>query len=378
MTRLFFITPDGTEYELRDQLYAGQPQLVTGGVCNGGRVAVSRGTIFTSADGNAATFVSDQPISDKAYAGFSGSERIYPSGYLMLKDGSRYRIDGGKVTWLRDRNGNRLSFAYATNYMEITDSLKRKVTVEYFVTDIAPYGQCDRITYRGFNGATRVIRVSSTSLSNVLRPGHTIKTYKQLFPELNGSSSGTSWNPTRVSKVWMPDDRNYQLFYNSYGELARVVLPTGGAMEYDYTPGSGCLDEMGSNCTDLAAEALEIYRRVTTRRVYKDGETLEQKMTFSDPNEGCTSYPCGGDTTVTVDHYSATGGRMLKEKHYYYGKSADTLWQVATSYPPWKHGREYRSETHDSTSTEASPQLLRTVENTWAQRTPTPRPSRTT
>jgi RHS repeat-associated protein len=45
---------------------------------------------------------------------------------------------------------------------------------------------------------------------------------------------------------------------------------------------------------------------------------------------------------------------------------------VATSYPPWKHGREYRSETHDSTSTEASPQILHTVENTWAQRTPLP------
>lgn len=367
LTRLFFVTPDGTEYELRDQLYAGQPKPVTGGICNGGRVAVSRGKIFISADGNAATFVSDQPINDKAYAGPSGTERIYPSGSLMLKDGSRYRIDEGKVTWVHDRNGNMLSFTYATNYMEITDSLNRQVIIEQNVNDVWPYGQCDRITYKGFGGATRAIRVSSTNLSNVLRPGFTVKTYKQLFPELSGSPN-SPWNPTRVSAVWLPDGRSYKLYYNSYGELARVELPTEGAIEYDYTPGSGCIDETGSNCTDDSAERPEIYRRVTTRRLYQHGGTLEQRLTFSDPNVVCPLYPCDSDTIVTVDHFNAAGGRLLRERHYYYGNPVESLWQSGVSYPSWKNGREYKSETIDSNGST----ILRRVENTWAQRTPLP------
>jgi RHS repeat-associated protein len=373
LTRLTFINADGTEYELRDQLYAGQPQPVTGGVCNGGRVAVSRGTVFTSADGNAATFISDQAIIDKAYAGAEGTERIYPSGYLMLKDGTRYRINGGKVAWMRDRNGNLISFSYddADRVTTITDSLERRVTVEYNVTEAAPYGVCDRITYRGFGGAQRVVRVSSTSLSNVLRAGFTLSSYHDLFPRLNGSDN-TIWNPTRVSAVWMPDGRSYRLYYNNYGELARVELPTGGAIQYDYTStNESCLDDLGSNCTDQNAIAVEIYRRVLTKKVYREANTLDSTTTISVP---VTTSSGGGvpESVVTVDHLNASGARMVREKHYYYGDPVASLFNGPTSYPGWKQSREFKTETHDAASTHASPKLLRSVENTWAQRTPLP------
>jgi len=71
----------------------------------------------------------------------------------------------------------------------------------------------------------------------VLRSGFTIQTYQQLFPEMNGSGS-ESFNPTAiVSSVELPDGRHYYFKYNSYGEVARVELPTGGAIEYDYAAG---------------------------------------------------------------------------------------------------------------------------------------------
>lgn len=94
LTRLTFTAPDGTEYELRDQATNGQPLYRTG--CFTG---ASRGTVFISADGTAMTFVSDTPIVD--YVGIA-AQTISPSGYLMLRDGTRYRIDNGAVTWIRE------------------------------------------------------------------------------------------------------------------------------------------------------------------------------------------------------------------------------------------------------------------------------------
>lgn len=59
LTRLTFTAPDGTEYELRDQLAGGQP--ANNGLCNYSNPP-SRGTVFITADGSAATFVSDTTI----------------------------------------------------------------------------------------------------------------------------------------------------------------------------------------------------------------------------------------------------------------------------------------------------------------------------
>ena len=59
LTRVTFTAPDGTEYEFRDQLTNGQPKApVTGGF--------NRGTVFVTADGTTATFISDGDIHETA------------------------------------------------------------------------------------------------------------------------------------------------------------------------------------------------------------------------------------------------------------------------------------------------------------------------
>ena len=141
LTRLTFTSSDGTEYEFRDQLYAGEPKP------NG----TSRGTVFVTADGTAATFISDTAIGEIA-----GSQLAFPSGSMLLADGSSYRIDGGTVTWMRDRNGNRMSFTYDANHRvtTVTDSINRQVTVTYADMVSIFY---DQIGYKGFGGAPRAI-----------------------------------------------------------------------------------------------------------------------------------------------------------------------------------------------------------------------------
>src|SRR5262249_48495498 len=148
-------------------------------------------------------------------------------------------------------------------------------------------------------GAIRVIHISKGDMSTALRSDQTLKTYPQLFPELNGSYAiQQSYNPTVVTSVWLPDGvRRYQFLYNSYGEVARVVLPTGGAYEYDYTPTSGVGPD---NVTGID---YEVYRRVVARRVKPDGTNNEGQMIYA-PATGV-----GGP--VTVDHRDATGTLLL-------------------------------------------------------------------
>lgn len=103
LTRFTFTLSDGTEYEFRDQVTGGQPATVSN-ACGSG---ASRGTVFTTADGTSATFISDTTIYDDPQSRHSSI--VYPSGYVLLSDGTRYRIDNGNVTWIRDKNGNKLS-----------------------------------------------------------------------------------------------------------------------------------------------------------------------------------------------------------------------------------------------------------------------------
>ncbi|HXM51037.1 MAG TPA: RHS repeat-associated core domain-containing protein [Pyrinomonadaceae bacterium] len=371
ITRLTFLEPDGSEHELIDQLTGGQPLGSYPNLCSS-VTGASRGTVFISHDGEATTFISDTTIYDRNTPGGSA---LYPSGYLMLRNGTRYRFDNGTVTWLRDRNGNRLSFTYGSS-TKITDSLNRQVTIAYNVADVAPYGVCDQITFKGFGGAPRVIRVSKTSLSSVLRQAssysnhpaaYTLQTYQQLFPELNAFQSG-NYNPASiVSAVWLPDgSRRYQFYYNSYGELARVELPTGGAVEYDMTVGSGVITGDSLYNDDY----LQIYRRVVERRMYADGVTLEGKQTYS-ATYSSSEDPTPWSTTVTVDQVSPGGTILAREKHYFYGSGAASLFRQSDPtnqhlYSAWKEGKENQTEALDTNGVT----VLRRVTNTWAQRAP--------
>jgi hypothetical protein len=204
------------------------------------------------------------------------------SGLLSLRDGTRYRIDAGKVTWIRDRNGNRLSFTYGTDpndldslfrVVSITDSLNRQVTIQHKQTD-QTYGLVDRTSFKGFGGASRTISIACYgNLSSFFRPTtppYSTQTLQQLFPELNGAA--TTYNPVVVSAVYLPDGRSFQFRYNPYGEVEQVVLPTGGAIEYRMADGSGAYP------TYADAGNYQIFRRVKERHVYLEVGILSYRQ----------------------------------------------------------------------------------------------------
>jgi RHS repeat-associated protein len=382
LTRITFTAADGTEYELRDQATGGH--VAGNGPCHFADSYRYRGTVFNSTDGSGITFIADSQVVDDPFGNTDLS-----GGYLLFRDGTRYRFDGGHVTWIRDRNGNLTTFTYGTDpnnvdtwgrLITIKDSLNRQVTFEYNVNDSAPYGLCDRILFKGFGGAaTRVIRISRTSLSNVLRTTQagdsaTPKTSIQLFPSLNGSSSSsTPFDPADlVSAVWLPNGQSYNFRYNVYAELARVELPTGGAVEFDYGAGIAGDDSEGGVHYMFGTGYYEIYRRVLERRVYKDANTLEGKTTFSRPVVDQTATQSDvARTHVDSVSMDPNGTVLAKSRHFFYDSALDSLNQSFSNtligyYPnSWKSGKEYKT---DALSTDGNDTTLRREEKNFQQR----------
>lgn len=362
LTTLTFTGPDGTEYDFRDQATGGQRLAVTPACPTSPYTGASRGTVWVTTDGSAATFLSDGAISDQV--DIPNSTRTFrASGYLLLREGTRYRIDNGNVSWIRDRNGNVVSFTYDVynRLNAATDALGRTVTVGYDVND-ATYGLCDRIHFNGFGGAARTLYITKRDLGSVLRQGFALQTYSTLFTDLNGAANyGTSpYTVTAVAGVVLSNGQSYQFRYNSYGELARVVLPTGGAVEYDMAPGSGVIT--GNNGQTMAKE---IYRRVAERRTYTDGTTLAGRTVYTD-------YESSGTNYIEVTSYNAGGTILAGERHYFSGGAARrTLIQLVDSdsfpintYPDWNEGREVATESYDTNGTSLTT-LLRSVVMSW-------------
>ncbi len=196
-----------------------------------------------------------------------------------------------------------------------------------------------------------------------MRSGYTIQSPQQLFPGLNGGSG--SYNPTVLWKLWLPNSDGsgqhhqfYQFFYNSYGELARLELPTGGATEYDMTPGSGI----------IGTEPWEVYRRLVERRVYADGSTLESRTTYDVVQSSwLDAWPW--TTMVTVNQMNPSSQLLARSKHYFNGSGLASLIKDTPAkrkhiYAAWNDGQEYQTEVFAADGTT----VLRRVANTFQQR----------
>jgi RHS repeat-associated protein len=362
LTKLIFRTGDGTEYEF---LSSNTPGVATVQNCNPSNY--NRGLTFRTIDGSGMTFISDAAIQDIPYVEtVDPSQPFTVSGYLLMPDGTRFRIENSLVTWERDRNGNRITFTYGQNgrVTSIQDSLNRTVTINYGVAEGAPYGTSDQIIYQGYEGAPRIIRVSYSSLSNSLRstqPGD--PTPGQTCYDFNTNA----YNPNVVSSVWLPDGvRRYILLYNCFGELARVVLPTGGALEYDH--GAGLTNGAANGTFERpAAEGgtyPQVYRRVLEKRTYPDGTTLAGKITFGrqETFDQSVFNFTSDQGFVQVDERSTTGTLITRHKHYFLGSASPSLSQTPWYNPPAPlEGREWKTERVDTDGST----ILQRVTHSW-------------
>jgi YD repeat-containing protein len=267
LTRLTFTASDGTEFELRDWKTGGEPkQGGPGPNCWDG---YNRGKLFVTTDGSSATFISTADISD--FPQPQGNNNvIYPSGELFLRDGTRYHIVSGVTQYIVDTNGNKISFNASGTTYTIDDSLNRRITVDSSTNPTV-------ISFKGASGNARTIKVYSGMLHDALRKHpdgsteYTIKTFAQLF-SLQNVQNG-NMDISVITAVELPDQRQYQFRYDSYANLAQVILPTGGRMEYDWS----------TSTYQFGDHVKGIYSRVLERRtaVNTTTTTYETRTTYS-------------------------------------------------------------------------------------------------
>lgn len=336
-----FTAPDGTTYDFRDRIYDGEPRFLVN--CEG----VSRGKRFESKDGTSATFVSDTEIKD----GFFSLSNTNISGYVYLRDGTRFRIEQGRVVKQRDNNGNIIEYTYEGNRLKrVTDNMGRTIEVRYDVSARI----LATVTIKGIGGQARVTTIRGGRLENHLAANESRKNIDELFPveAVQMSVPGFSFNPRTVSEVILPDSdpsgspegHEWEFKYNSYGEVVRVKTPARGVVEFDMGP------NIGLNNGGYDTILNQIFRRVVARRTYpSDNGPIEGKVTYSDPTDPAKID--NGDVTVEQTEVDPNDGdRILsKSKHKFSGHPKRGLDRAGgtpprTGYRPWLEGKELETE----------------------------------
>src|SRR5262249_161020 len=116
------------------------------------------------------------------------------------------------------------------------------------------------------------------------------------------------FDPIVTTAVLLPNGLAYHFFYTDYGELARVELPTGGVIEYDYAAGAGTY---GTSVVPMSAP--EVYRITTHRREYDYPGHLESRQTFS------YGMDSNGFLTITSVATSDSAHQVRRERHTFNG-----------------------------------------------------------
>lgn len=355
LTNITFTAPDGTQYDFRDSLSNGQPFSLP---YNNERTlnGASRGFIFHTSDGTSATFISktdnfsaDLPIND--FYNADGNAPDYPSGFVILRNGTRFKVFKGKVVEQQDSNGNIVRFLYNGNQLtQIIDTLGRSIDVAYSNSTSSPI--VATITTKGVGGVSRVTEIKRNLLSDdgVLFGEETLKKLAQLFPDLDTTGGSRrppmiTFNPSVITEISLPDDRTgnghkWQFQYNSYGEIAKVFTPSNGAIEYSHimTP---VLPDPGNR------PGPEIFRRVFERKVYasKTDSTPRGRTTYTDP----TVLDSNNNSVVTETSFDQSGQRLAVTQHKFVNSPADnygvnTNELKNTGYRPWMEGKEIQTE----------------------------------
>lgn len=320
LIRFVFKRPDGSETRFIDAKTNGE--IYNRPNCDHEN-RIDRGKIWKAVDGSGMTFVSDEPIKDPEI----DSSRHYP-GNLFFNDGTMYRINNyGGVDYIRDSNGNKTIFQYEGEQKfrlsYIRDSSGREVFVNYqptcngcAITDVI-------ITYKGVGGISRTIKISDKYPNpgdGWLRPDLPGPyTRDQAFPHAKFEEYNPLITPESPRQIILPDGRYYRFWYNAYGEVARVDLPAGGRIEYDWGAGysasypDGLINDYETHPGQRFARG--IFRVVTQRRVYTDATSTipVEQMHISR----------GGGNLPTVIQYVVPGSSPIvalrTTKMYYTG-----------------------------------------------------------
>jgi RHS repeat-associated protein len=333
-THFVFHSPDGSEIPLYSRLFSGSAD---GQNCSSSGMA--RGQVFESRGGSKLVFVGDVAVFENtdagAYSSGSSANPLEANGKLYFPNGSYYKIRNGLVDAIVDRNGNRTTFTYksvsgggallGSIFAEFaTDPLGRRTSFTYgarpakpIPVGCTPYS--DQILYPGYQSLSpRTVTVRYTQLKCATRSDSSLPSSAR-FPVSEISNAD---DEDVVSEIILPNGRAWRFFYNRYGEIAKVDLPTGAAVEYDFgaglNPGSSTavhpsgmiLSSYPSPYTGNVGAGQQIpepgwvpsiHRRLQARRTYASATGGSQKAAANteDSNTTYPNFESGGTDVVS-------------------------------------------------------------------------------
>ncbi|MBI3423939.1 MAG: hypothetical protein HY011_13470, partial [Acidobacteria bacterium] len=375
LTKIWLLMPDGSEIELRDVDTQGAPDKVNN-EC--GFVDRNRGKVWRSVDGSAITYITDTA---------NGVVNGELAGWVLLADGTKFKMGNGYCTEIIDRNGNRINIAYNTSSagaVTYTDQLGRQYILQGG-TDGAS------VTIKGYQGvADRVISVTTGRIGevvggvpvnlrsdyhNVQRPIYS-SDYNQF---LDGTSIGTTEHtqpqphtdlfthgeapiliddllaPTQLN---FPDGRGFRFRYNKYAELAEVIYPDGGVSQIDYG-----FEYPQEWCENVPSPfGAQIPGPVTERRVLTNGANIDVVWKYTRDIQ----FP---QVTVEAHQGTVAGPLLLWEKHYFKAINAEYrrctgFGSQGTGNLKWENGKVEKIER------KVGDTAIQTELKTWVQRTP--------
>ncbi|MBI1766388.1 MAG: hypothetical protein HYR56_33700, partial [Acidobacteria bacterium] len=369
-TRIWLLMPDGSEIELRDVETKGAPYATSIG-CGFSGNDRDRGKVWRSVDGSAITYITDAA---------NGVVNGQLTGWVLLADGTKFRMDNGRCTEIIDRNGNRISIAYNTpsdGAVTYTDQLGRQYILQGGTSGAS-------VTIKGYQGvADRTISVVTGHMvesgnnpinlradyHNVQRPIYSGDYYKYMDGTTTGIIEHTQPQPhtdlfthgeapiliddlLAPTQLNFPDGRGFRFRYNIYAELAEIVYPDGGKSQIDYD-----FEPLNFWCENVPSPfGAEIPGPVRERRILTDGTNVDVVWKYS-------------GATVEAHQGSATGPLLLWEKHYF--KAINAEYRRCTGYGSqgtgnlkWENGKVEKIER------KVGDTAIQTELKTWVQRTP--------
>src|SRR6266545_3058823 len=353
LTRFRLHMPDGTQYVFHDTTQNGASFGVDN-VCAIPLPTNNRGRVFITSDATAATLIMDVDVIDRYMQQGLGSDYDYSlmDGTVMLRDGTRYRFVDNQLQYVQDRNGNRVTYQYVSPggpLSSITDSIGRKIEILYNT----PSTGVTTIRTKGFDGAIREVKTHGAQMSTALRIDYpTTKSYPQLFPGVTWQTE--QFNPYVTTRIELPNGKSYFFYYNTYGEVARVIFPTGGGIDYEY-PDGGWIG------------VINVRRPITRRTVYK---TLDASTDPQNPPAAnvvskefySASDLSDGTRIVTVETKDGNNTLVGQSKHYFINTREDGC--QPHLYYSWSKGKEFKTEHFQVINGSLGP-VLTTVEHTF-------------
>ncbi|MFN0110746.1 MAG: RHS repeat domain-containing protein [Blastocatellia bacterium] len=236
------------------------------------------------------------------YISTDGSRMKYDAdaAVLYLPDGSRYLLNASGGVQFIDRNGNTLT--YNTTTKQWTDTTGRVISVVLNNTIASGQTQATQtLSLPGFGTATQQYSLVWKKLHVML--GYSSESQmpytgrENCFSRTNQTPylytsfatyehpCGSLFNPSVLAEINLPNGLKYTFSYNTYGEVTKVTLPTGGYYSYTYAEIPG-LDF--NNYTALYGQS---NRGVTQQRVCETAScTSGQELVwnYSAVNNGTT------------------------------------------------------------------------------------------